>query len=562
MTQMPAVTSMAARMSIRSIGSIFFFLALLSGGLHPADLSAQAYTRTALTDSVDAMFEAWDREGSPGFALGIFKDGRIIYARGYGMANLEYDIPITPQSVFRIGSLSKQFTAMCVALLEEEGKLSLEDDIRTFFPEMPAYETPITVGHLLHHTSGIRDYLTLQEVVARGEYYDSDDALAMVLRQKGVNFTPGDQFSYSNSGYFLLGALVERVSGMKMSEFARIHIFEPLGMASTHFHDDLDVIVRNRASGYRPDGGDGYRINMTQLDIIGDGSVYTTIEDFFKWDQNFYHNELGRGTGELIDEVQTRGVLNDGEEISYAFGMNVDTHRGLKRVSHTGSWVGFRTVAVRYPDQRFSVVIFGNGSLGPSRFADRIVDLYLEDQFTEPEPPREEEGWGPDRPEETRPSPVRLSPSQARAFQGIYFSEELDAHAFLDMVEGQLVMRLGMHTAEVVPSAEDAFEWRRMPVEFERDAAGDVTGFVLHPNLRFGLPFKRIDGGRYDEGSRTFFPLGMRSRWWDSETQWSRCDAPEFKMSIPKPGRPRGRPGWLLLHSSRNSDGPGRNPAF
>jgi putative nucleotidyltransferase with HDIG domain len=158
-------------------------------------------------------------------------------------------------------------------------------------------------------------------------------------------------------------------------------------------------------------------------------------------------------------------------------------------------------VAARYPDQRFSVVIFGNGSLGPSRFADRIVDLYLEDQFTEPEAPREEEGGGRDRPEETRPSPATLSPSQARTLQGIYFSEELDAHAFLEVVEGQLVMRLGMHTAEVVPSAGDAFEWRRMPVEFERDAAGDVTGFVLHPSVRFGLPFVRDlrEVGRYQE---------------------------------------------------------------
>jgi len=503
MTRTPAVTPMATGMSIRSIGSIFFALALLAGRMRPADLSAQAYTRTALTDSVDAMFEAWDREGSPGFALGIFKNGRIIYARGYGMANLEYDVPITPQSVFRIGSLSKQFTAMCVALLEEEGKLSLDDDIRTFFPEMPEYETPITVGHILHHTSGLRDYLTLQDVVARDEYYDSDDALAMLLRQKGVNFTPGDRFSYSNSGYFLLGALVERVSGMKMSELARIHIFEPLGMANTHFHDEMDVIVRNRASGYRPDGEDGYRINMTQLDIIGDGSVYTTIEDFFKWDQNFYHNELGRGTQALMDKVQTRGVLNNGEEITYAFGLDVDTHRGLKRVSHTGSWVGFRTVAVRYPDQRFSVVIFGNGSLGPSRFADRIVDLYLNDQFTDPEAPRpeapREESPGEDRPEETRPGPVTLSPSQAQAFQGIYFSEELDAHAFLELVEGKLVMRLGMNTAEAVPVAEDAFQWREMPLEFERDASGSITGFVLHPSRRFGLPFERNlpEVGRY-----------------------------------------------------------------
>ncbi len=490
---------MPASISRRPAGVAWLLLALLIGGVHAGDLSAQAYTRMALTDSVDAMFEAWDREGSPGFALGIFKDGRIIYARGYGMANLEYDIPITPRTEFRIGSLSKQFTAMCVALLEEQGKLSLEDDIRRFFPEMPTYETPVTVDHLVHHTSGLRDYLALQGIVARGEYYDADDALAMLLRQKGLNFTPGDEFSYSNSGYFLLGALVERASGMTLAEFAGKHVFEPLGMADTHFHDDLKVIVKNRASGYRSDGKGGFRVNMTGLDIVGDGSVYTTIEDFFRWDRNFYHNTLGEGTRELVDRVLTRGVLNGGEEISYAFGMNVDTHRGLRRVAHTGSWVGFRTVAVRYPDQRFSVVIFGNGSVGPSQLAERIARLYLEDQFTEPEAAEAQEEEAPEagRRERTEADVPTLSLSELREYVGIYFSEELDTHAFLSVRDGALVMRLGMHTAEAEPAGaepagEDAFRWRGMTLEFTGDADGSPTGFVLHPNRRFGLPFTRV----------------------------------------------------------------------
>lgn len=473
-------------------GAVCLSIALLFSGFINRAEAFQAYTRTALTDSVDALFEQWDIEDSPGFALGIFKDGRIIYARGYGMANLEYNIPNTPQTVFRIGSLSKQFTAICVALLAEQGKLSLDDDIRRFFPEMPEYEIPITVEHLVHHTSGIRDYFTLQGLLVRGEYFNSEDALAMLLRQKGLNFTPGERFSYANSGYFLLAALIERASGIRASEYARKHIFEPLGMNDTHFHNDLNVVVRNRASGYRPTEQGGYSINMTQLDIIGDGSVYTTIEDFFKWDQNFYHNELGRGTQDLIDMVLTGGVLNNGEDITYAFGLDVGTNRGLRRVSHTGSFAGFNTINIQYPDQRFSVVVFSNGSMGPGRFARRIVDLYLADQFTEPAPPERERQSRRQREAQDRPEPVTLSSLQLQEYAGFYYSDELDAPAILEVEESALVMRLGMHSATLSAFPSDAFEWRRNRMEFVRDSRRTITGFILNAGRNLSLEFKRV----------------------------------------------------------------------
>lgn len=454
--------------------------------------ACQAYTHTALTDSVDAMFAQWDKEDTPGTAVGIFKDGRIIYARGYGMANLEYDIPITPQTVFRIGSVSKQFTAMCIALLAEQGKLSLDDDIRKFFLEMPVYETPITVGHLVHHTSGIRDYFTLQGLVTGGEYYNSQDALAMLLRQKGLNFTPGERFSYANSGYFLLAALVERASGMKTSEFARRYIFEPLGMNDTHFHDDINMIVRNRASGYRPVGEEGgFRINMTQLDIIGDGSVYTTIEDFFKWDQNFYNNKLGNGTRDLIDMVLTLGILNDGTEITYAFGLDVETYRGLSRVSHSGSFVGFNAYYLQFPDQRFSVVIFTNNSMGPGRFAGRIAELYLADQFAGPAPERQERP-ARQRPQEERPESVTLSTSQLQEYVGTFYSDELDAYAVLRIKDGNLTIKLGINSGGLTAFPSENFEWRRRRIEFIRDSRRNISGFVLQAGRNLSLEFTKV----------------------------------------------------------------------
>jgi len=453
----------------------------------------QAYTHTALTDSVDKMFEQWDKNDTPGAALGIFKDGRIIYTRGYGMANLEYNIPMTPQTVFRIASVSKQFTAMCIAILAEQGKLSLDDGIRKYIPEMHEYETPFTVRHLVHHISGVRDYMTLQGLVGSGDYYSSQDALEMLSRQKGLNFKPGDQYSYANSGYFLLAEIVGRASGMKTSEFAKKYIFEPLGMSSTHFHDDLNMIVKNRASGYsavREEGG--YRINMTQLDMIGDGGIYTTIEDFFKWDQNFYNNKLGNGTQDLIDMVLTRGKLNDGEEISYAFGLNVGTDRGLKRISHSGSFAGFRTTYTQYPDQGFSVVIFTNNSISPGRIAGRIADLYLADQFTEPPPEREERQPRQQRTPQTRPEPITLSASQMQEYVGIYYSDELDVFAAIKMENNNLVMKLGSTSNNLTAYSPDNLEWGRRSIEFVRDSQKKITGFILQAGSVQNLRFTKI----------------------------------------------------------------------
>jgi len=238
------------------------------------------------------------------------------------MANLEYGIPLTSQSVFRIGSTSKQFTAMCIVLLEEEGKISLDDNLKKYFQEMPDYAESITIRQLLHHTSGVRDYLTLMSLAgARGDdFYTDPEVIDMIARQKELNFVPGDEFLYSNSGYFLLAEIIKRVTGDSMRAYAEDKIFKPLGMTHTHFHDDFTQIVKSRASGYgRKKGGD-FWINMTTLGMIGDGGVFTSVDDLLLWDQNFYDNKLGKADKKLIDKVLTPGVLNSGEKLDYAFG--------------------------------------------------------------------------------------------------------------------------------------------------------------------------------------------------------------------------------------------------
>lgn len=268
-------------------------------------------------------------------------------SHAYGMANLEYDILNTPETVFRIGSTSKRFTAVAAAILIEQGKLSLDDDIRKFLPELPAYEAPVTVGHMIHHASGLRNYEHLTVLAGidsplhPSPYYTDEEAVAMIARQKALDFTPGEKYAYSNSNYFLLAKIIGRVSGMETAGFAEQYMFEPLGMTNTHFHDDVDRIVRNRASGYSPAEEGGFRINMTRLEQIGAGSIFTTVEDFLKWDRNFYDNRLGEGRRSLVEMVETPGRRNDGESVAYGFGLNVERYGGLRMISHGGAVAGF-----------------------------------------------------------------------------------------------------------------------------------------------------------------------------------------------------------------------------
>jgi CubicO group peptidase (beta-lactamase class C family) len=335
------------------------------------------------TEKVDKIFAAWDKPDSPGCALAIINDGRIIYKRGYGMANLEHNIPISPNTIFDTGSVSKQFTAMSVLLLAEQGKLALDDDIRKYLPEIPQYEAPITIRHLIHHTSGLRDYLTLMAL--RGErdddFYVDEEAVDLIARQKQLNFRPGDRWLYSNSGYFLLSQIVKRASGKSLRQFADENIFKPLGMKSTHFNDDHTEIVKGRATGYAPRPG-GFRISVSTLDMVGDGNVVTNVEDLFLWDQNFYHNILGKGGQALIDQAQAVGVLNGGRKHDYAAGLVVTEYKGLKEVSHGGAFVGYRAGTVRFPAQRFSVACECNlAIIDPMALAHRVADVYLADQF-------------------------------------------------------------------------------------------------------------------------------------------------------------------------------------
>ena len=342
-------------------------------------------------ERVDDLFTEWDRQDSPGCALAVIQDGSVVYARGYGMANLEHGVPIKPETVFDLGSTSKQFTALCILLLARQGKLLLDDPLQKYVPEIPEYDTPITIRHLVHHTSGLRDYLTLMALANMPfeNDYQEAEVVALIARQKALNFTPGDEHLYCNSGYFLMSEIVERVSGLNLREYAEEHIFSPLGMQHTHFHNNFKEIVTHRASGYSPKDEGGFEIDMGIFDVLGDGGLYTSVLDLYLWDQNYYANQLDGGGQELIEQMEQVGELNSGEKLKYAFGLMVNTYRGLKAVSHGGSWYGYRAQMLRFPEQRFSVICLSNlGSFNPEVLCKKVADIYLENQFLEegPEP--------------------------------------------------------------------------------------------------------------------------------------------------------------------------------
>ena len=437
---------------------------------------------------VDRIFAEWDKPDSPGCAVGVLQNGRFIYQRGYGMANLDYDIPNAPEMVYYVGSDSKQFTAASIALLVLDGKISLEDDIRKYFPEMPDYGSPITVNHLIHHTSGIRDVYGIMSIAGlrMEDVFSDSEAVALIARQKALNFKPGDAYLYSNSGYFLLAQLVRRVTGKSLREFADERIFRPLGMTHTHFHDDPGHIMKKRAMSYEPDGHGGYRISYLQnFDKIGAGGLYTNLDDLRKWDENFYTHQLG---GDALQKlIHTRGVLNSGDTIPYAFGNNVASYRGLRTVEHGGALMGYKAHVYRFPDQHFTVLETCNlGSINPGPLAQAVAEVYLGDKMG-PKPP------SPQRAARTDTAFAAETNVDYQGLAGDYYSEEVDATYRVTYRDGKLSYS-GHHipTQVLVPIGPDTFRAGDLTVRFERSAPGaTATAFTIGAGRALNFRFQR-----------------------------------------------------------------------
>lgn len=427
----------------------------LSAGLPTASAQGNQSPPTAppaaaqLTKKVDDLFAVWDKGDTPGCALAVMDGGRVVYSRGYGMAHLEHGVRITPETVFNVASVSKQFTAASIALLARQGRLSLDDGVRKHVPELPAYAEPITVRHLVHHTSGLRDYTELVELSDdRIENVHTDDDILRILgRQKGLNFKPGERFLYSNSGYVLLGVVVERVTGKSLRAFEEEFIFRPLGMSRSVLHDDRTMVVKDRAAGYVPAEGGGYKARASLWDRVGDGGMLTTVGDLALWDQNFYEPKVG--DAELTTLLTTPGRLAGGGRVPYAFGLEPTRYRGLPVVMHGGGIRGFRAQMYRFPEQKFSVVcLCNNGGISPTSIVEKVADIYLADRF-KPDAP------AASRTKEAAPDikAVKLTEGELASFAGVFATPS-----------GEFARRLYVKAGKLRYAAGDGEEYELAPL--------------------------------------------------------------------------------------------------
>ena len=487
-----------------SLSIIAVLLWTPTGGSEQSNTRARGSDSANLAAKVDAIFARYDKPDSPGCALGVIKDGKLVYTRGYGMANLENNIPNGPQIVYDVGSVSKQFTAASALLLAAQGKLSLDDDARKYLPELPAYQKTITIRHMLHHTSGLRDYLTLFSLagISRADTTNEDDALRALARQKALNFTPGDEWLYSNSGYFLLSLIVKRASGKTLAAFAKEHIFDPLGMKSTIYLENHKQFVPCRATGYTAADAGGFQPEKWNCDQTGDGAVQTSVEDLLRWDQNFYEPKVGGRA--LLEQMQTVGALNNGHKIRYGLGLfisyvirreprgvfysdgvpgyrsNLTRFQEPQRVWHGGGLPGYRSNLTRFPRQKFSVVCLCNlTSADPEGLAEQVAHLYLPDLFKAPPPP-------PKAGAANDPPPITLIEEELKDKVGRHYNPNTGSFRRITLRDSKLRMD---------PGRPDGFELVPLgPSRFRVPASGNEVAFKPRPDGKLQLKLRIARG--------------------------------------------------------------------
>ena len=462
------------------------------GGSYQIDILKFEPKAQTKAGQVDQLMYIWDNRDTPGAAIAVVEDGEITFKKGYGMSNLEYDIPITPSSIFHIASVSKQFTAFSILLLEQEGKLSLDDDIRKYIPEIPDFGTTITLNHLVHHTSGLRDQWNLLALAGwrLDDVITRDQILKLVSRQKELNFPPGEEFLYCNTGFTLLAEVVARVSGKTFAQFTAERIFVPLHMSSTLFYDDHEKIVKNRTYSYHQDST-GFKKSVLSYANVGATSLFTTAEDLSLWAMNFEKPVVGDQA--IVERMNTRGILNNGDTIEYALGQSVETYKGLKLISHGGSDAGYRTYLGRFPDQRFDVVVLSNNAaFDPGGIAMKIADIYLEGQL--------EEVQEEDTEAMEASAGVEIDADTLKAYAGDYISDDGTVFSILLQEDGLAITVAGQPEFKLEPLSTTQFRLAvaNAEVTFLRNEDNQVSQMKLKQGSS-ELIMNR--GEAFDEGS-------------------------------------------------------------
>ena len=424
--------------------------------------SAQQATGPGRAD-LDRVFARWSSKQGPGCSVAASRNGKIVYEAGYGSAILEADVPITPATIFHAASVSKQFTATAIMLLARDGKLQLDDDIRTYLPEIPDYGHRITIRHLLTHTSGLRDQWDLL-ALARGRFEEDRiteaDVLDIVSRQKALNFTPGTEYLYSNTGYTLAGTIVRRVSGKSLRDFADERIFKPLGMTRTHFHDDFSMLVKGRAFAYAPRDGGAWRFSIPNFDTYGATSLYTTVGDLLAWQENFRHPVVGDDA--LLRQMQTSAVLANGDTTGYGLGLAMSGEGRARLVGHSGADAGYRSYTGRYPELGFAVAVLCNAaSADPASLAENVSRAFLGSALPAP------------------PGPVAATyepnAGQLARLAGLYVNQTTGNVTFVTVKDGKLIVGR-TNGPGLVPLAENRFWFAPQRAEWEfRPNAEDLV---------------------------------------------------------------------------------------
>ncbi|GAB5524918.1 MAG: hypothetical protein Roseis2KO_27900 [Roseivirga sp.] len=417
---------------------------------------------------IDSLFS--DYLGIPGAAIGVFRDGKIIFKQGYGLANLDYNIRVSTESVFDTGLASTQFTAACIVLLENQGKLDLDDPVQKFIPEFPRYpEGDITIRQLLLHTSGLRDYIRI--FFAQGKSwnqdFDENRALALIMSQDGLAFAPGTRFAPGDSSYSLLASIVRRITGMSIGEFAQKELFGPLGMDHSFIYEDAGMVVPNRAIGYS-DEGNGYEMHH-YFNFVGGGNrrVYSTIDDFFLWSENLKKNSIGNNT--FLDKLTTRGSLKDGSPISSGLGLDNGNFMGYDLIGYGGHWAGNASMYLKFPEADLSVVVLSNnGTISAAGKAYDLAAIFLE--------PKEAESMTEAGPVQ-QPETIELSKEQLEAFASDYFNYETGYVRRILVEDGKLIYsRLDAGTSRLSPVSKHTFIMDNTPFLVQMDFRDNAEG--------------------------------------------------------------------------------------
>ena len=424
----------------------------------------------------------------PGAAVAVQKDGKIIFSKGYGYADLESSRKNTPTTIFHVASVSKQFTAFAIAMLADQGKLSLNDDIRKYLPELYDFGQVITINHLVHHTSGLRDQWSL--LTMAGWRFDDvitqKQIMRVISRQKELNFKPGEEFLYCNTGFTLMGEIVKRVTGQTLNEWTKANVFDPLGMNNTFFYDDHERVVPNRAYSYYRDGRTGeYKKSVLSYANAGATSLFTTVLDLNTWAENF--EKMKVGNPKVMEMMNQQFILNNGDTIDYAFGQTLSKYRGISIISHSGGDAGFRSYLLRIPDQHLSIAITSNyAQFGPGGLAFGLTDVLatgLEPTKFSPLPPKEESNK-----DKFDSKALKLAD-----YVGSYYSDELETRYRFDIANDTLLSHHQRHDDfKLIPTAKDTFSMNILgDVVFTRNKVGKVDGFKATDGRVRNLAFKR-----------------------------------------------------------------------